>query len=271
MPSGDIHRFLFLGILCMGICRSSRGDENQPVSIDFAKRLWNDITELPGLPSQFSKTQWEIAGGVTAATLAALAVDGEIREVSNKRRNEFSAAMSRTSTHFGDYKYQMPLQIGSWALGTAFNYTPLKKSAADGMEASLFAAGIVTPIITRITGRALPNYNERPMNFQFFEKSPGHESFPSGHTTEAFAMAAVLDANFRSEFGHWQTPFLFALASATGASRIYDGKHFLSDVILGAAIGTSMGYWIADKPRNQSQSAVTVMPTLNGVRVAWQF
>ncbi len=249
-----------------------RADENTPFSPDYLNRVWNDALELPTLPFHFDGKEWAITGGITAATVVALTADGEIREYFDKHRNNFSDSLSRYTTHFGDYHYQLPIQVGAWALGSAFGYAPLKKSAADGMEASLLAAGIVTPLFTRISGRELPSSHRRPLLFQPFKRGhPGRESFPSGHTTEAFAVATVFDVNFREEFGYWQTPFLYALAASTGASRIYDQKHFLSDVILGAGIGWSIGRWISDKPRNASAPRFSLAPSLNGIVVSWTF
>lgn len=205
-----------------------------------------------------------------AATVLALPYDGWIREEYTEHKNDLNTDISEHTTSFGDYRYQIPLHTYLWSLGTAFNYLPMKKAAADGIEASLLSAGLVTPLITVISGRALPIHNEKPLKFHPFIFKSGHESFPSGHTTEAFAMAAVLDANFRQTFGYWHTPFLFALSTATAYSRVYDQKHYLSDVILGAGIGTSIGYWVAGQNHNVP-SYIFIWPTPNGFVLVWEF
>lgn len=60
-------------------------------------------------------------------------------------------------------------------------------------------------------------------------------SFPSGHTTVAFALAATL-----SEAEEELKYYLFGLAAVVGLSRMYLGVHFLSDVIAGAAVGITV-------------------------------
>ena len=63
----------------------------------------------------------------------------------------------------------------------------------------------------------------------------GYASFPSGHTTTAFAFATVLILMLKNK--KWQLPFLTA-ALLVGYSRIYLAQHFLIDVLAGAFIGT---------------------------------
>ena len=67
-------------------------------------------------------------------------------------------------------------------------------------------------------------------------RAPTDPSFPSGHTTIAFACAAVL-AYFRPRLA----PLLFLLAAAIALSRIYVGVHYPLDVVGGAALGLAIG------------------------------
>ncbi|MCD6576044.1 MAG: phosphatase PAP2 family protein [Nanoarchaeota archaeon] len=61
-------------------------------------------------------------------------------------------------------------------------------------------------------------------------------SFPSGHTAMAFLLATIL-AKEHPKY----TIYLFAIAIATGISRLYLGLHYLSDVVAGAIIGILIG------------------------------
>lgn len=69
---------------------------------------------------------------------------------------------------------------------------------------------------------------------------PDQFSFPSGHTITAFAMAASLSTFYPDLL----LPMGFA-AISVAASRIMLGMHFLSDVVVGAAIGVTLGYQAA--------------------------
>jgi undecaprenyl-diphosphatase len=92
----------------------------------------------------------------------------------------------------------------------------------------------------------------RPYNY--FSGRPGDAledddfaaSFFSGHTTMAFNGAAFVSTVFCAYFADspWKIPVIagsFSLAAATGAARILAGQHFLSDVLIGALIGSAAG------------------------------
>ena len=65
-------------------------------------------------------------------------------------------------------------------------------------------------------------------------------SFPSGHSSATFATAAVLERHLGLR-GAWPT---MILASYVAISRLHDNRHFLSDVVFGAALGTATGWTV---------------------------
>jgi membrane-associated phospholipid phosphatase len=74
------------------------------------------------------------------------------------------------------------------------------------------------------------------------------ESFPSGHTAKAF-MGATLWAH---EYGHrsvWIPMAGYTVATATGVMRVLNNRHYVSDVLVGAAVGiltAELAYWATD-------------------------
>ena len=70
---------------------------------------------------------------------------------------------------------------------------------------------------------------------------PDQFSFPSGHTITAFAVTLAL-----SQFYPIMLPGLLFCAASVAASRILLGMHFLTDVLAGAAIGSTIGLLAAD-------------------------
>jgi membrane-associated phospholipid phosphatase len=74
-----------------------------------------------------------------------------------------------------------------------------------------------------------------------------NSSFPSGHTTSAFAMATVFALMQNKKYVHL---LLVSLAILAGYSRIYLGQHFLQDVIAGSFLGIGcamLGYYLIHK------------------------
>jgi hypothetical protein len=72
-----------------------------------------------------------------------------------------------------------------------------------------------------------------------------HNSFPSGHTATAFAAAEFLHQEYKDR-SVWISVAGYGMATLVGASRIYNNKHWVSDVAAGAGIGilsTKIVYW----------------------------
>ncbi|HEX8244507.1 MAG TPA: phosphatase PAP2 family protein [Longimicrobium sp.] len=114
-------------------------------------------------------------------------------------------------------------------------------------EAVLIADGI-TGVIKMAAGRSRPNLDpDHPYRFHFlggFQGDP-HRSFPSGHTTSAFAAAAAASEEVGDLWpGHkpWVSVILYGSAGLAGVSRVYNNAHWASDVVVGAAIGSFTGW-----------------------------
>jgi membrane-associated phospholipid phosphatase len=74
-------------------------------------------------------------------------------------------------------------------------------------------------------------------------------SFPSGHTAVAFAGAEFLYREYR-DVSPWYGVAGYTVAGTTGLLRMYNNKHWFSDVICGAGLGilaTRLSYWLGPK------------------------
>jgi membrane-associated phospholipid phosphatase len=78
-------------------------------------------------------------------------------------------------------------------------------------------------------------------------------SFPSGHALSAFAVATVVAHRYRQ---HRWVPFAaYGIASAIGFSRVSQGAHFSSDVLMGAALGYTITRFSVLRHRRESNPA----------------
>ena len=112
----------------------------------------------------------------------------------------------------------------------------LISSKAYTIFGSILLASLISTILKYSIDRPRPF-----ITYTFIEKvtSGGSPSFPSGHSTDAFALAAALSL----AFPRWYVlipSFLWALA--IGFSRINLGVHYPSDVLAGALIGVGSAY-----------------------------
>lgn len=73
-----------------------------------------------------------------------------------------------------------------------------------------------------------------------------HNSFPSGHTTMAFVGAELLSQEYASSCP-WIAILGYVVAAATGFLRMYNNRHWLTDVVAGAGLGilnVRLAYWV---------------------------
>jgi len=72
-----------------------------------------------------------------------------------------------------------------------------------------------------------------------------YNSFPSGHTTQAFAAATFLNEEYKDRYP-WMPYASYTLASSVGLLRVANNRHYISDVLVGAGIGylsMKVAYW----------------------------
>jgi len=112
---------------------------------------------------------------------------------------------------------------------------------------SIVVADVVTGTVKMLAGRARPYASEdNAADFQFMRgfKNDAYRSFPSGHTTSAFAFAATVATETQRWWpgSRWIIgPLVYGGATLTGVARVYNKQHWASDVMAGAAIGTFAG------------------------------
>ena len=80
------------------------------------------------------------------------------------------------------------------------------------------------------------------------------DSFPSGHATSVFAVAAV----FGAYYPRLRVP-LYALAAAIALGRVYLERHYVSDIVGGATIGVAVALWLCRR-RQLLPSGTAVTP-----------
>ncbi len=112
-----------------------------------------------------------------------------------------------------------------------------KRKEALLIFATYALSGILAQIIKNLIPMPRPLLFFKPEQYNHFIEGVSYAnmaSFPSGHTTSAFALATTLIFIIKSK--KWDI-LLLILAIGVGFSRIYLGQHFLLDVITGAFLG----------------------------------
>lgn len=135
--------------------------------------------------------------------------------------------------------------IGFAALFVYFKFFRRRELAANRalfVFTAVALSGVIINLIKPVVGRLRPKMLFEADLYGFEPLRIGYEynSFPSGHATTVFALAAALALLFP----RWRLP-LSVFAAAVGFSRIVIGSHYLSDVMAGAYMGIMTVYALA--------------------------
>jgi membrane-associated phospholipid phosphatase len=214
---------------------------------------------LLGLESQAQKKAWAYAAGLSGISI--LLYNDASKEV---QKNYYDSNLSNFHTSADNI-----LQYSPTLLNIGLHLTGLADKSSKKELLGKFILGTGTYVV--ITQGLKYGINEtRPDGTD--------HSFPSGHTTTAFFGARMLDKAYGKKY-----PAIaiggYALASATGALRMANNKHWASDVFMGAAIGITSAE-IADWAYPKLKKALNktalnwepiVSPNFYAARVSYSF
>ena len=135
-------------------------------------------------------------------------------------KSEPLGTIMEVGTYFGDGRTMLGVSLLLMAYGGDEN-----RETGRLMTSTFISTGVIVWGMKEIIGR------KRPL-----DDKVGNPAFPSGHTAYAFAGATLLGARYPK----LRIP-LYIGAGLVGVTRIYLGRHYASDVIAGAAVGTITG------------------------------
>lgn len=184
------------------------------------------------------------AAGVIIGTAAMMPLDRHIAQELQEPQTQASRVTREASRTFSQVGGPGAIVIGvaMYGIGRAARFDRVAELGLHGTEAVLLS-GALAAGIKQATGRARPQGdNSDPDYFAF-----GHgafSSFPSGHSAAAFAAATVFTLETRRWWpgSTWYVaPIMYGGATLVGVSRLYSNKHWTSDVVMGAGLGTLTG------------------------------
>jgi membrane-associated phospholipid phosphatase len=203
------------------------------------RQYGRDLKAIVLAPGSWRRDDWGRAA-LTVGTVALLMREDEhIANEVQRHRSSQTDSLARAITPFGGGR-AIQLSVAMMVIGIASHNDRLRDTGRDSFEAEQIAAGLITPLLKRGLGRARPNQDElRPHDFDPWSSQ---ESFPSGHATNAFALASAVAAHSNG----WMVPTIaYSVATGVAFSRLNDNVHWASDVVAGAVIGTATGRAIA--------------------------
>jgi membrane-associated phospholipid phosphatase len=253
-------------------CYSTETEPLKPLGKKFVKNFLLDQKDIWTSPFHMKRSDakwWLLFGTATGALIAT--DHWTSRQLPNTNdQTRFSARVSDV----GALYTVVPVTAAFYLGGVLTDNAKARETGLLGAEA--LADGLVVFEVLK-----LATQRQRPLtdggHGQFFH---GGDSFPSGHTMAAFALASVIAHEYRNKK---VVPVIaYGLATLVGATRFSARKHFASDVVAAGAMGWFVGTYVFETNQEASRSrsalkAIThpqVIPQLQpgggyGISLAW--
>lgn len=228
---------------------------NKLTKLDFSNYfilLGSDLKQAFTKPFHMTGKDWITTGKFALVFGGLVFADESIQKSALNLRNKNPGLqnVSRYVTNFGG-TYEAYLLGGLGAYGFVFKNEKMQTTTLLATQAYI-TGGAIESVLKFLSGRQRPfiydsaKVEVEPIFYGPFYKSPRdvngkktNSSFPSGHTTVAFAAATVFAMEYKNKP---MVPILaYSAASLIGISRITENKHWATDVLTGAAIGYLTG------------------------------
>jgi len=232
---------------------------------------WTDFKNIVTSPARWDNSDWITAALVSGAAIGLYYNDEKIQKWVLDNRTTTSSDIGDKVTYLGSGFLTVGVVGGMYLYGYAASDSKATETALLSVE-SFALTGVFVQIIKRTTGRHRP-YTGDPYNtWSGPSLASENDSFPSGHSSSAFAVASVIAEEYDN---YIVPPLAYSVAAITGYNRMQHNAHWASDVFVGAAIGYFTGKAIVASHRGGKDSRVSFAPMIDdsgtGVMLTYRF
>lgn len=233
-------------------------EENTPkeyrINKHYLKTLKDDFFDTISSPKKWENKNYLTMAALIGTTVLLFTVDDEIHKWVQERKTSATGDVAEIASSLGGGAIIAPMLVTLYGAGELFGSKGLRRIALLGIESWLIS-GAITMVLKFVIGRSRPKNNEGSTTFIPFSASNGYYSFPSGHSSSAFAVASVVAKHVDNFFVDF---FVYGLATSVALSRIHKSKHWASDIFLGSALGYFIGKNICDRCNERESKKVKI-------------
>ncbi|KAA2219998.1 phosphatase PAP2 family protein [Maribacter flavus] len=183
-------------------------------------------------PFHWKGEQWADFGAVVGGTgFVYLFDDNTSRFIRNNREGVPKWIRDYGET-YGNPENNYLATSGVYFTGLILKNEKLRRTGVL-LVASATSAGLLQQVLKSAVGRARPLAELGKDTFDPFNPSRNFHSFPSGHAILAFTNAYAIAKQFKNP---WLKAGIYTVGAIPGISRVWDGQHWLSDMVFAFAI-----------------------------------
>jgi len=224
---------------------------------DYFKGIFSDIAYTASSPLAWDRSDWITAGWVASGTGMFIAMDKEINSAFKNNRSIYTEKLMDIFEPFGNGAYTLPGLAAFYIFGHFNENEKAKRTTLIATE-SFLITGLYTTVLKYSFGRHRPRTGNSSTSFDGFTTNRNYNSFPSGHTSTAFAIATVVANQY--EKTPYIKPISYGIATLTALSRINYEAHWASDVFFGAALGYFTSKTLLRLHNNKKGQHFTIYP-----------
>ncbi len=223
----------------------------KPTPADTARVKRADQRARQHVLANASVIRWYHVLGVVGGVAALTAIDEPVQRYTQSHRSKTLVDVSKVFRQEGEPYYYAGISLGVLAVGVVTRNADIQR-AGGRLVASVAASAVVLSAAKISLGRSRPNEGVGAFSYHPFSSLKdgtglnARGSMPSGHTMAAFAVATSLADDINN------TPvriLLYTLATGTAFSRVYDNRHWVSDVAMGAVLGITTSKLVSGRWR----------------------
>ena len=217
--------------------------------------LKSDIAAYFTAPLHWDGRDWIWFAGVVAATGASHHYDTDVREHFIKTEGP---TVGQNSHDAQDAAPTVAVFLGTWLYAGVIDSSAGRHEVWAMAEAAGLS-GVTAYALKYAAGREDPYQTADPNAWR-----EGGRSFPSFHSTAAFAVGTVLAESGNDEY-RWVRRFLgYGLGVATSYERLRHNAHWLSDTVAGSALGIASAHFVLDRDHSRSATGHLALVPVSG-------
>ncbi len=210
----------------------------------------------------FTKRDAAFIALFSVASVAATRVDSRVAHRVARADLQGRSSLKNTADAFGHLNEKSLFLAGVAGYGISRVIGGVNAPATDislHVAEAVLISTVFNTAIRGTLGRSRPfiTNGDDPYDFNFGKgfSNFDYRAFPSIHASSAFATAAVLTAETRRRkpsAAKWVGIASYGIAAMPGLARVYIGKHWTSDVVMGAFVGTLTGLKVVQHEHGKS-------------------
>jgi len=183
-------------------------------------------------PFHWKGDQWGDFGVTIVGTGVAYLFDDTVYEYADGIKEDIPTVIRDYGFEYGSPANNYMITGGVYAVGLITKNAKLRRTGVL-LISSASTAGLLQQVMKSAFGRARPLSGYSKDTFKPFTAEKDFHSFPSGHAILAMTNAHAIAKQFKNP---WMKGGIYTLGSIPAISRLWEGKHWLSDVVLSVAI-----------------------------------